>query len=414
MTISRRHILGASSSAALMAVAPGLKISMAHAQAAPSTRDLLVVLYLRGGSDSLQVIAPSGDANYISNRPTIRVRSDGTTPGIGLGTIDKVDMYFHPLATDLKGLYDQGKLAVVVAAGLNQDSRSHFECQERMEFGASKTETLKHNDGWLARHINLLGSTRASLATVAVSADNPISLLGHSGAVAIPNASAFNVSGGAGNISIIRKLNGGSTAYERTATQTLSAVEAVQTALGKLGADSTNYGYTGGGLTTSLRSLASMVRMNIGVEVAHVNMNGWDMHDGLVGEMNARMPDLSRNLSAFWRELGTAQQARTTVVTMTEFGRRIRENASQGTDHGLASFMFVLGGSVNGGRIYGSWPGLAANQLVNGDLQVTTDYRRVIGELLAKRQGQTRVSQVFPTVAYNPMGIVTGSDAGVT
>jgi uncharacterized protein (DUF1501 family) len=157
-----------------------------------------------------------------------------------------------------------------------------------------------------------------------------------------------------------------------------------------------------------------MVRMNVGVEVAHIDMGGWDNHDGLVGEFNLRATDLSRNLAAFWRELGTAQQARSTIVTMTEFGRRLRENASQGTDHGSASFMFVLGGTVNGGKIYGSWPGLAANQLANGDLRVTTDYRRVLGELLAKRQGQTRISSVFPTVKYNPMGIVTGDDTGVT
>lgn len=409
MNISRRHILGATSGVALTAIAPGLKISTAKA-AGP--RDLLVVIYMRGGADSLQMVAPAGDSNYISNRPNIRVRSDGTTPGIGLGTLDGVDMYFHPGATDLKTLYDDKKLAVVLAAGLDQNDRSHFECQERMELGASQTENTP-DDGWLARHINLLGTTgRPALSTIAVSSNNPFSLHGYSGAVAIANANAFNVSGGSSNISIIRALNGGTTAYETTATQTLNAIDQVQTAARNLAADNTNYGYTGGGLTNTFRSLATLVRMNVGVEVAHIDMGGWDMHDGLVGEMNTRINDLSRNLAAFWRELGATQQAKTTIVTMTEFGRRLRENASVGTDHGSASLMFVLGGTTNGGKLYGSWPGLAANQLANGDLRVTTDYRRVVGEVLAKRQGQTQVGKVFTTVKYAPMGIVTGDDTG--
>ena len=392
-----------------MAVGPGLKISSARAA---GTRDLFVVIYLRGGADSLQIVAPSGDANYISARPNIRIRSDGTTPGIGLGTISGVDMYLHPAATDLKTLYDEKKLAVVVAAGLDQNDRSHFECQERMETGSAQIEG-ELNDGWLARHINLLGGTRSALSTVAVSSNNPLSLHGYNGAVAVANASTFNISGGSNNISIIRALNGGTTDYEKTSTQTLNTVDQVQAALRNLPADSTNYGYTGGGMTTTFRSLASMVRMNVGVEVAHIDMGGWDMHDGLVGEMNTRITDLSRNLAAFWRELGTSQQARTTIVTMTEFGRRLRENASAGTDHGSASLMFALGNNINGGKLFGTWPGLSSTQLINGDLRVTTDYRRVVGELLAKRQGQTNVGQVFPAVKYNPIGIAVGNDTGV-
>lgn len=403
MKLSRRDILGTAASTAVLAtVAPGLRIGVAKAA---GERDLLVVIYLRGGADGMQVIAPAGDANYIANRPTIRIQTAGTTPGIGLGTLDGVDMYFHPNLTDLKTLYDEKKLAVVHAAGLDQNDRSHFECQETMERGASQTEA-QPNDGWLARHINLLEGSRSALSTVSIASNNPNSLHGNTSAVAIANTAAFNISGGTTNINIIRALNAGTTAYEQTAIQTLDAIDRVQTAARNTPADNTNYGYTGGGLTTTFRSLASLVRMNLGVEVAHIDMGGWDMHDGLNGEMNIRASDISRNLSAFWRELGTAQQARTTIVTMTEFGRRFRENASQGTDHGSASFMFVLGGTVNGGRLYGSWPGLAANQLINGDLRVTTDYRRVVSEILVKRQGQARISEVFPTVPYNPMGIL--------
>jgi len=408
MTLSRRDVLRtASSGAALAAVAPGLKV--AFAQSAP-TRDILIVLYLRGAADGLQMIAPAGDPNYIANRPTIRVRTDGTTPGLGIGTLQGVDFFLHPATSELKSLYDAKKLAIVHASGLRMQERSHFECQEFMELGINSGEQTP-SEGWISRHLMNLDGKRPQLSTVAMSTNNPESLLGYKEAVAISNTSAFNVSGGDANANIIRALNSGSSAYETTAIQTLDAIRAVQDGLRNLTVDNTNYGYPGGSLTTSLRSLASLLRMNVNIEVAHIDMGGWDHHNNLNAEFNARATDLARSLGAFWREVANFQN-RITLVTMTEFGRRFRENASAGTDHGSGGFMFVLGGNVNGGRIYGTWPGLAANQLFNGDLDCTTDYRRVMGEILAKRHGARRLDKVFPTVKYEPMGIVNGDDAG--
>jgi len=391
----------------MAAVAPGLKV--AFAQSAPA-KDMLVIIYLRGASDGLQMIAPAGDANYIANRPTIRVRTDGNTPGLGVGTLQGVDFYLHPATSELKSLYDAGRLAIVHASGLRMQERSHFECQEFMELGINSGEKLPA-DGWLARHMKALTSAHTSLSTVALSSNNPASLLGFKEAVAIANTSAFNVSGGDANANIIRAMNGGQSSYDQEATQTLNAIRTVQDGLRNLTVDNTNYGYPGGGLTTSLRSLASLVRMNVGIEVAHIDMGGWDHHNNLNNEFNQRATDLARSLGAFWREMAS-HQSRLTVVTMTEFGRRFRENASQGTDHGSGGYMFVLGGNVNGGKIYGTWPGLAANQLFNGDLDCTTDYRRVMGEILAKRQGNRRLDTVFPTIPYQPMGIVNGDDTG--
>jgi uncharacterized protein (DUF1501 family) len=408
MTLSRRELLrSATTGAAMAAVAPGLKV--AFAQSAPA-RDILVVLYLRGASDGLQMIAPAGDANYIANRPTIRVRTDGTTPGLGVGSLQGVDFYLHPATTELKTIYDSGKLAIVHASGLRMQERSHFECQEFMELGINSGEDLPA-DGWLARHRKAMTATPSSLSTVALSTNNPSSLLGYKDAVAIANTSAFNVSGGDANANVIRALNGGTSSYDAQAIQTLNAIRSVQDGLRNLTVDNTNYGYPGGGLTTSLRSLASLVRMNVGIEVAHIDMGGWDHHNNLNAEFNARASELARSMGAFWREMANYQN-RLTFVTMTEFGRRFRENASQGTDHGSGGYMFVMGGNVNGGRIYGTWPGLAANQLFNGDLDCTTDYRRVMGEILTKRQGNRRLDQVFPTIRYEPMGIVTGDDTG--
>ncbi len=411
MNFSRRDLLRtASAGAALTAISPGLKV--AFAADATQVKDTLIVLFLRFGSDGLQMIAPAGDTNYISNRPTIRVRTDGNTPGLGVGTMQNTDFFLHPATTDLKALFDQKKLAIVHAAGLRTPERSHFEVQERMELGANLNEK-QPSDGWLARHVKNLAGTRPALSTIALSSNNPESLLGFSNSLAISNTNAFAVSGGDANANVIRALNAGKSSYDVNALETLNAITTVQTGLRNLTADPTNYGYPGGALTTSLRSLASLLRMGVGLEVAHIDMGGWDHHANLNNDFNSRASDLSRSLGAFWREIANYQD-KVTLVTMTEFGRRFRENANGGTDHGSAGYMFVLGGNVNGGRMYGTWPGLAANQLFNGDLDVTTDYRRVLGEILVQRQGATKLDQVFPTVPYNPMGIVNGLTASVT
>ena len=402
MNLSRRDILrNATSGAAMATIAPGLKVAFAQ-QAAP-TKDILIVMFLRGAADGLQMVAPAGDANYISNRPTIRIQSTGTSAGIGVGSLGGVDFYLHPQATDLKTIYDSGKLAIVHAAGLRTDDRSHFECQERMELGANHNEATP-SDGWIARHLKAMTTTHTTLGAVSLASNNPESLLGYSGAVAIASTSGFNVSGGTNNANVIRALNtGNTTKYASTSLQTLDAITTVQTNLATLPADNANYGYPGGTLTNTLRSLATLIRLNVGLEVAHVDVGGWDHHNNILSEMNTRMSDLSRSLGGFWREIA-ASQSRVTIVTMTEFGRRFRENASAGTDHGSGSVMFVMGGSVNGGKMYGTWPGLAANQLFNGDLDTTTDYRQVVSEVMAKRQGAKALNKIFPTVKYAPLG----------
>lgn len=409
MSLSRRDILRtASSGAALASFGPGFKV--AFGQQSP-TKDILVVMYLRGAADGLQMVAPAGDANYISNRPTIRVQTTGANAGLQTGTLDGVDFYMHPATAELKALYDQKKLAIVHAVGLRTDDRSHFECQERMELGANHDEDTPA-DGWLARHLKALSTPHTALGAVSLATNNPESLLGFSGSVAIASTAGFNVSGGTANANVIRALNTGSTAYETTSVQTLNAISTVQTGLASLPPDTTNYGYPGGALSNTFRSLASLIRLNVGLEVAHIDVGGWDHHNNLNNEFNTRASDLARSMGAFWREIAPFQD-RVTIITMTEFGRRFRENASAGTDHGSGSFMFVMGSNVNGGKIYGNWPGLAPNQLFNGDLDTTTDYRRVVAEVLAKRQGAKTLDKVFPTIKYEPMGILNGDDSGV-
>ena len=400
-TLSRRGLLAGS--AAMATIAPGLNVSFA--QKAPTPRDILVVLFQRGACDWLQMLAPAGDTNYIAARPTIRIRTDGNTPGLGVGTLSGTDMYLPAVAPELKALYDSGKLAFVHAVGIPTTDRSHFTCQDMMEKGGADNEP-EGNAGWLARHIASAGTGGAELSTVAASATNPVSLLGEPTAIAIANTDTFNINGGTANANVIRAINGGPTSpYKKIANAALDAVDDVQGGLRTLKDNSAEAGYTGGALSQPLRSLAKLIKMNVGIDIATVDYGGWDMHNSLTGEFNTRTTEFSRALNAFWKDIA-AYQNRVTIVTMTEFGRRLQENASQGTDHGSASGIMVLGGNVAGGKIYGNWPGLAANQLITGDLRVTTDYRQVLAEILVKRHRETKPSTVFPSIAYNPLGFM--------
>ena len=406
MNVSRRDFLNRLSAGAAMAtIAPGLRASFAADTTA--TNDVLIVLFQRGACDWLQMLSPAGDANYIAKRPSIRVQTSGTNAGIGIGTLNGTDLYLSNSAPELKSLYDSGNLAFVHATGLYTADRSHFVCQANMEKGTADADPSQ-TTGWLARHITSLGVKQPELGVVSSNATNPTSLLGDNSAVAILNSASFNVSGGNTNGNVIRALNKGTSAYQMSATNTLDAIAAVQAGLTTINDTSASAGYTGGALSTPLRSLGRLIKMNIGLSVATVDFGSWDMHNNLVGEFAQRTTEFSRALNAFWTDMAD-YRSRITLVTMTEFGRRFQENASQGTDHGAASGMLVLSGNVNGGKIYGTWPGLATNQLNNGDLAVTTDYRTVLSEILVTRHGEKNLANVFPTVKYAPLGLMKTS-----
>jgi uncharacterized protein (DUF1501 family) len=404
LNLSRRSMLtGLSAGAALAAFGPGVKVSFAADTATP--RDILIVLFQRGACDWLQMLAPAGDAAYIAARPSIRVRADGNTPGFGVGTMNGTDIYLNPAAPELKALYDSGSLAFIHAVGMNTADRSHFICQDMMEKGGADNETPQ-NAGWLTRHIASSGAGGQELSTVSSSGTNPVALLGEPSAVAIADATQFNVSGGSGNAEIIRALNAGTSPYQKAATAALDTVASVQAGLSSLVDTSATAGYTGGALSAALRSLGRLIKMNVGLDLATVDFGSWDMHNSLVGEFNTRTTEFSRAISAFWIDMAEHRH-RITLVTMTEFGRRLRENANQGTDHGSASGMLVLGGNVNGGKLYGNWPGLQQWHLTaGGDLAVTTDYRQVLAEILVKRHAEKNLSAVFPTIQYNPVGFM--------
>ena len=403
MNISRRNLLAsASAGAALTTFGPGLRVSLA--QQAATTDDILVVLFQRGACDWLQMLSPASDPNYIAARPSIKVPTLGTGAGLGLDSLDGINFFMSPSAPELKSLYDTGDLAFIHATGLNTEDRSHFTCQDSMEKGVADGEAAQ-NTGWLARHITSIGGAASELSVIASGSSNPVALLGEPDTVAIADANGFQVSGGNVNANIIRAMNPGGTPYQDVAQTTLDAIASVQLGLKTITDETNGAEYTNGALSKSLSSLASLIKMNVGVSVATVDFGSWDMHNNLQFEFAQRTTEFSQAINAFWTDM-TDYHGKITLVTMTEFGRRLQQNANQGTDHGSASAMMVLSGNVNGGNIYGDWPGLAPNQLNNGDLAVATDYRQVLAEIMITRHGEQDLEAVFPTVQYDPIGFM--------
>jgi uncharacterized protein (DUF1501 family) len=402
MTLSRRTLLkSASTGAALTAISPGLRT--AFAADASSQRDILVVVFLRFGCDGLTMVAPAQDRDYQMHRPNIKISASGEGAGLPLGMMGGVPFYMHPSAPELKVLFDAGRLAVVHAAGLPSDTRSHFESQNMMERGVTEGDDPVLG-GWLARHLAARKLELPDLGAVSSAADIHTPLQGIRGVTAIPDVRDFNVPGGDYNLNVIEILNAAADPHSASARATVNMIRSVQSSLGRL-PPANGVTYPAGGFASSLRSLADIIKMNVGLEAATVDFGGWDHHYNMNTYFPPAARHLSQSLSAFWNDIAAVQH-RVTLVTMTEFGRRLEENTAGGTDHGAASFMFVLGGGVNGGRIYGDWPGLKPSDLREGDVRVTTDVRQVLQEILVTRRGEDNLRSIFPALDYRPRGIL--------
>ena len=401
MKLSRRSLLlSASAGAALTTVAPGLKV----ARAAPGDNNrILVVLFLRGGADGLNLVSPANNGIYQDARPTLAV-----DPAQGLEIANGVGgetFFMSPNVPELHQLYTDGDLGIVHAAGVVSDNRSHFVSMDMMERGFTDTETTPQITGWLTRHLNALGEERGLLSTVSKSSSVPISLLQYPEAVSIPNVNDFNIWGGDQNLDVIRQLNTGTSAYANVATQTVDAIQSVQAQVDLFeNSDETGVQYPNGSLGSSLESLAQLIKMDVGLDIATVDYGGWDTHNNQANEFTTQATQLSQSIDAFWQDLD-GYHDQVTMIVMTEFGRRLNENGSQGTDHGNGSVMLALGAGVAGGQMHGEWPGLAPEALNQGDLASANDYRMVVADMLVQRFGQTDIEQVFPTISYSPMGL---------
>jgi len=424
MTTTRRgFICGCSAAVAAMA---GSRLSLAaFAPSASVNRDVLVVIFLRGGMDGLNVVAPLDGPDrglYESARPELMLPASGT------GAMLPLDAQFgmNAAAAPLQQLFVAGKLAIVHAVGMNVDSRSHFDCQEFVELGTPGVKAT--STGWLARHLQCADNIPAAtlMPSMAVGNSQPTSLLGNYQTVAMNDPGDFDIDTGpwewrdGQRLALRRIYSLGSTPVHVAGVQAMNAMDLVEAFAGGTAKPSNGAVYPDSDFGRHMALLGQMIKLDIGLRVAAIDLGGWDTHQneaygGGQGYFADLLGDLAHGMAALYTDLdGSAADAparRLTVVVQSEFGRRVRENADRGTDHGHGNPMLVLGGQVAGG-FHGTWPGLAPDQLYDGaDVAVTTDYRRVLSEVIIRRLANPRLSVIFPGYSgYAPLGVVSGPD----
>jgi uncharacterized protein (DUF1501 family) len=364
-----------------------------------SGKKRIVVIFQRGAADGLNIVIPYAEPSYFSMRPTIAIPRQ---------SILDLDGFFglHPSMAGFQQLWKDRQLAIIHAAGSPDSTRSHFDAQDYMESGTPGRKSTE--DGWLNRALNEKDADKqkeSPFRAVAMGGRLPRILAGSEPAVAIDNINNFGVGGR--NAAVAPIANTFESMYSQsvdsvlhgTGSETFDAVKMLKAANPERYAPAPGANYPRGPLAQALRQTAQLIKADLGVEVAFADVGGWDTHvnqGGAQGQLAQRLSDFSQSITAFWKDLGPLGDS-TVLVTMSEFGRTARENGNRGTDHGHANVMFVLGGPVKGGRVYGKWPGLSPDQLNEGrDLALTTDFRKVVSEVVSRHLGNWNLDAVFP------------------
>ena len=405
MSITRRVFMkgGAMAIVGTTAVPAFLTRAVFASEQAVTGRKRMVVIFQRGAADGLNVVVPHAEPSYYQMRPTIAIPKQ---------SVIDLDGFFglHPAMSAMKPLWDQGHLAIVHAAGSPDPTRSHFDAQDYMESGTPGVKVTE--DGWLNRALRDVPEDKPSpFRAISLGPSLPRMLSGAVPAVAVSNVDQFGVGGR--NPQAQPLANTFEAMYDQsvdsalhgTGKETFDAVKMLKASDPSKYQPAPGANYPRGPLGNALRQVAQLMKADLGVEVAFSDIGGWDTHvnEGAAqGQLAGRLSELSQSLAAFWTDMGDLAE-NTVVVTMSEFGRTARENGNRGTDHGHANVMFVMGGPVKGGRVYGRWPGLSLEQLYEGrDLALTTDFRRVLGEVVFRHLGNRKLPDVFPGFENNP------------
>ena len=398
----------------------------AEPRRAAGGRKILVCIFQRGAADGLSMVVPYGDKDYYKLRTDIALAAPSQKAGAA-GVLDLDGRFgLHPALAPLHELYRAGELAVVHACGNPQGTRSHFEAQDFMESGTGQNKSLA--SGWLNRMIGVCPEDAAhhsALRAVAMTSQMPRSLQGREEALAIADLERFGVGTGAPTGNVRRNVNAAPSMEKGMSTSTAAKgfeqiyENAVGDALHGAGQEGfeamgllkkvnpRNYtpangaAYPGGGFGKSLRQVAQLIKAEVGLEIAFVEIGGWDTHanqGAAAGALAGRLTEFGNGLAALHKDLG-GKMSDVMVLTMSEFGRTARQNGNRGTDHGFGTAFFALGGTVQGGKVLGRWPGLSPDKLNEGrDLAITTDYRDFFAEACVRHMGvaETDLARVFP------------------
>jgi uncharacterized protein (DUF1501 family) len=367
----------------------------------------LVVVFQRGAADGLNIVVPHAEAAYYAMRPSINIPRQQVLDLNGFFGL-------HPSLSSLRPLWEQKHLAIVHAAGSPDETRSHFDAQDYMESGTPGVKSTQ--DGWLNRTLQTEhNTTDTPFRAVALGTSLPRILGGHAPAVAVSNVNGFGIAGGnpaatpIGNTFEAMYAQSVDSVLHGTGKETFDAVKMLKSADPQKYTPAPGANYPRGRFGEAMRQTAQLIKSNVGVQVAFTDIGGWDHHvnEGAVqGQLGNVLREFAESISAFWTDLGNLAED-TVLITMSEFGRTARENGNRGTDHGHANVMFVLGGPVRGGRVFGRWPGLDQSQLHEGrDLALTTDFRTVVGESVARHLGNRDLNAVFPGFNNQPQSFL--------
>jgi uncharacterized protein (DUF1501 family) len=365
-------------------------------------RKTLVAIFQRGAVDGLNMIVPFGESNYYDLRPSIAIpKPNGSNPETAIS----LDGFFglHPSMSSLKPLWDSKRLAIVHASGSPDNTRSHFDAQDYME---SATPGVKStSDGWLNRYLQSKQEKESSpFRAISMTQQMPRAMQGRAPVLAMSNLSNFAIRAGKSSATV---QGGFEAIYSRdknemlaeTGRETFDAINYLKQANPAQYKPENGAQYPAGPLGTSLLQIAQLIKAGVGLEIAFTDVGGWDTHvnqGNARGQLANRLQEFSSAIAAFYQDLGQRMDD-VVVLTMSEFGRTVKENGNRGTDHGHANAMLVLGNSVRGGQVYGKWPGLKSDQLFEGrDLALTTDFRDVFAEVAARHLGTADLKSVFP------------------
>jgi uncharacterized protein (DUF1501 family) len=367
--------------------------AQAHISGNGDERRTLVVIFLRGGADGLNMVAPLKDDGYYRARPRIAISASSAI---------RLDGFFglNPLLGELEPAYRDGALAIIHAAGSEDSTRSHFEAQDLMEHGGLVA------GGWLGRFLRFRPDPASgALAAVAMGRALPESLRGAPAATVMRSFEDFTLGTKSKRLELelARLYTAQNPLLEGPARDTLDALQRIEKLRNTPYQAQHGAIYSRDEFSLGLMQIARLIKARVGLDAVSLDIGGWDSHLNQGGVMDPLMSRLAKGLSAFYQDMGR-QMERVTVVALTEFGRRVKENSAFGTDHGRGSVMFVMGGGIKGGRVLGTWPTLKDEMLEDpGDLPVTTNYRNVLAPILQRHGAGNDLSRIFPDYKIEPL-----------